>query len=448
MDLHKKKHEINFIIVFLISFIVFIVFTATYIQNKGKMEYAQMEQLVLVKTNKINNVISKLLYKTQILSALVIQSNGTVADFEQVAMTVIDDPAIKNVLLAPDGIVSDVYPREGNESVIGLNYFSEGQGNKEAALAKETGQLVLGGPFNLVQGGMAMVGRLPVYLDGMQGEKHFWGLVSVTLNYPQALDGAELDQLENQGFAYEIWRINPDTGKQQIISHSDYYYNKNARYVEQTVQLFNAEWHFRLSPIRNWYEYPETWFFSIGGFLISILIASLFRNNSDLKLVKLELEELTYKDQLTGILNRRGITKKMEQLIREPGMKFILCYMDLDKFKRINDQYGHNCGDVMLRSFSDILAKRLRQEDLFARIGGDEFITVIRSMKSQEEVKQFFEALKEDFKSVVPVGNNQILDIEFSVGMAVYPESGNNFDALIGYADQNMYEEKAKKSVL
>lgn len=91
--------------------------------------------------------------------------------FLQVEATIMYDLAIRNVIIAPDGVVSNVYPLEGNEKVIGLDYFSDKEGNIEAMLAKETGQLVLGEPFNLVQGGQALVGRLPVYV----GKKTFLG---------------------------------------------------------------------------------------------------------------------------------------------------------------------------------------------------------------------------------------------------------------------------------
>lgn len=82
-----------------------------------------------------------------------IQHNGKVENFEKVASTLVDDPAILNVLVAPGGVVSDVYPRKGNEAVLGLNFFARGAGNQEAVEARDAGQLILGGPFPLVQGG-------------------------------------------------------------------------------------------------------------------------------------------------------------------------------------------------------------------------------------------------------------------------------------------------------
>lgn len=144
---------------------------------------------ILNQSNKITNVLSKLLYKTQSLASLIIQNNGEIINFGKTATAMVDDSVILNVLLAPAGIVQEVYPREGNEAVLGVEFFSEGAGNREAVHAQKTEQMVLGGPFPLVQGEEAQVRRLPIYLDDGKGGKRFSGLVSVTLKFPQALDG-------------------------------------------------------------------------------------------------------------------------------------------------------------------------------------------------------------------------------------------------------------------
>lgn len=192
-------------------------------QRKFEVEHSKVEMIILNQSNKITNVLSKLLYKTQTLASLIIQNNGEIVNFEKAAVAIVDDPAILNVLLAPNGIVQHVYPLEGNEAVLGLNFFSEGSGNKEAVHAKNTGEMVLGGPFPLIQGGDAIVGRLPIFLADENGKKNFWGLVSVTLKFPQALAGAELNTLSERGLGYEIWRISPDTNKRQVIAASPYF---------------------------------------------------------------------------------------------------------------------------------------------------------------------------------------------------------------------------------
>ena len=146
-----------------------------------------------------------------------VQNEGGTEGFERVARLLVTDSAVRNVLLAPDGVVSDVYPLAGNESVIGHDLTGAEAGDKEAQAAIQSGSMLMAGPFALVQGGLGIAGRLPVYLDGV-----FWGIVSVTLNYPDALSGmTTLDTVTQQGFACRIWRINPDDGVEQTILGSD-----------------------------------------------------------------------------------------------------------------------------------------------------------------------------------------------------------------------------------
>lgn len=405
------------------------------------MERAQMEQLLLVNSNKVENVITKLLYKTQVLAALVIQNNGNIKEFEQVASIVVDDISIRNVILAPDGIVTHVYPLEENETVLGLNFFADGDGNKEAILARDQKQLVLGGPFNLIQGGQALVGRLPVYIKGK-----FWGIVSVTLNYPQVLAEAELDQLKTQGCAFEIWRISPDTKERQMIANSNYDYNARAPYVEKPLNILNASWFFRISPIRNWYEYTETWIFILFGCFVSFLVASLGTHNLELSKMRCNLEHLSYLDPLTGILNRRGILEKLEQLIKDHPKPFLLCYVDLNDFKQINDQYGHNVGDRVLNGFAQIVKRNLKQNHFFGRIGGDEFLILFKNESDIKKMERFLFTVAQECQDAVQNKEGKKISILFSTGTASYPQEAVTMDELICVADNKMYMQKKEKS--
>ena len=236
--------------------------------------------------------------------------------------------------------------------------------------------------------------------------------------------------------------MNPDNGKRQVIAHSDYAYNKNSRYVEQSLKIFNAEWFFRLSPIRKWYEHPETWIFAVIGLAISFLLASLVIHNSDLRLIRSELETLTYNDQLTGIPNRRGLFKVLEELIADQDKKFVLCYLDLNKFKNVNDTFGHRAGDIVLRHFSGIIMRHVDKRHIFARIGGDEFILVFKNTGDPGEAARFFEKTAEAFKKPVSIGRAQEVMVGFCVGTAVFPTDGHTLDDLIAFADNAMYQEK------
>lgn len=435
------KKGIAFAIAFFAVLTVFLAVTAFYIDNREKLEQIQMSQVATNSAAKISQTISELLYKTEVLSALVIQDSGLANNFEHIASIIVDDPCVKNVILAPDGVVTQVYPLKGNEAVLGLDYFSEGAGNKEAIEARDTGELVLGGPFDLVQGGMALVGRLPVYIDTPEKAHSFWGLVSVTLNYPQALDGAQLNLLHERGLAFELWRISPDTGEKQIIAYSDYGYNKNASYVEEVLEIQNAKWFLRIAPVRQWYQYGEFWLLLIFSLLFSAMCGFVSVYACDLRVIKGELEEITRIDALTGALNRRGLVAELETTLGFNKKPFTICYLDLNRFKVINDAYGHSVGDGVLSAFARVVMEKLDSTCLFSRIGGDEFVIVIKGVEDEKKAHELLESLQAE------VGGCYSKDIwvEFCAGIALYPKEGKSLDELMTLADHRMYEQKKER---
>lgn len=426
---------------FLLTFILCFGLIGITVYNRIVVERLSMEQLISVKTSKAQEVISRLLYKTQTLSALVLQSDGAIKDFDRVAATILDDPSILNLLIAPDGVVSNVYPLKGNEAVLGLDFFKEGAGNKEAVMAKETGELVLGGPFDLVQGGQALVGRLPIFEDIPNGSKRFWGLTSVTLKYPEVLEAAELAGLQSQGFAYEIWRINPDNGVKQIITESGYNYNKHTRYIEKGFSILNAEWYFRILPVRAWYEYPETWVLVFLSTCVSFLVAFVMRNNETLMFLNVRLESMAHTDSLTGISNRRHFfdiaPTYIERALRLKAEAYILIF-DVDHFKNINDKYGHMAGDETLKRITEKVKSMLRCYDLFARYGGEEFIILVTDANC-EAVRSLAERIRMEISETPVVCAGGCISVTVSFGVA----PANDLSKAIELADQMLY--KAKK---
>jgi sensor domain CHASE-containing protein len=262
---------------FLFTFALCLSLVMVMVINRDRVERLNMEQLISEKSTSIQYTMLRLLLRTETIAAYIHYTDGEAADIEWLASMLIDDPAIRNILIAPGGVVSEVYPLEGNEAVIGLDFFSPGAGNLEAIKAKETRQLVLGGPFEGVQGGMLIVGRLPVFI-----EDEFWGIVSVTLNYPQVLDGAGLNELYIMGFDYDVWRNNPDTGERQLIAGREYT-GSNRNYIEKPIYIVNAEWYFRILAIRLWYTFPETWAALFISLCLSLLVAAVIQNYQDLK---------------------------------------------------------------------------------------------------------------------------------------------------------------------
>ena len=114
--------------------------------------------------------------------------------------------------LVPGGTIEYVYPREGNESVIGYNILADPSRNKEAYKAIQNRKLYFAGPFNLKQGGLGVVGRLPVFTTS-----GFWGFSAVVIRFNTLLSAAGIDTSGADGFFYQLSKVNPDTGQEEFF---------------------------------------------------------------------------------------------------------------------------------------------------------------------------------------------------------------------------------------
>ena len=226
--------------------------------------------------------------KTRVLEAYLIQTGGSYAGFERVAPILLEEAFVRNVLFAPGGVVEAVYPLAGNENAVGLNMNEEGAGNLEAQAAMEKGELYMAGPFPLIQGGMGIAGRLPVYLTDAVGRRSFWGIVSVTLDFPAVLSGSPVERAASQGFACEVWRINPDTGRRQTILMSETAPRSGWETVSFQQEMFNADWTITLSPLLPWYARPSLWIYLTIGLLLSGLAAAGTYNLERVRLMRAE----------------------------------------------------------------------------------------------------------------------------------------------------------------
>lgn len=185
------------------------------------------------------------------LVALVRQGKGQVTQFEEIGTQMLPFyPGIAAMGLSPNGVVRHVVPRQGNENSIGFDQLNDPRQGPESARARESGRLTLAGPMELVQGGLGVVGRQPVYLEDTQGHRAFWGFTYVTIRLPEVLAAARLPQLTQRGYHYRLWRIRPDTGEEQTIAASTPPAGPDA--VGRSLTLPNGQWTLSLVPIKGW----------------------------------------------------------------------------------------------------------------------------------------------------------------------------------------------------
>jgi len=168
-----------------------------------------------------------------------------------------------------------------------------------------------------------------------------------------------------------------------------------------------------------------------------------------LKKIEAELEYVANHDNLTGLPNRAYLMKKIDENIeksKENKLSFALCFIDLNKFKPVNDTYGHNVGDMLLKHVGKVLKSIVREEDMVSRIGGDEFVILLENLETKEYLEQVLFRIDEVSKET-PFKYKEDLTIElsFSLGVSIYPTNGEDAKTLLDNADKDMYSKKLAK---
>lgn len=260
--------------------------------NRRRREYGQMQYIASTVSAETYETISKHMSRVEVLEAVLVQSGGRLGGFAPVAELLIREPGVRNVLFAPNGVVTEVYPLEGNEGVLGLDLKGEGAGNKEAQAAIASGQMIMAGPFALIQGGMGIAGRLPVYMEDAGGQRAFWGIVSVTLAYPDVLSSISLESVESQGFACQVWRVNADTGERQGILSTAGAPSGGRWALTLPVAIYNSEWYVSVAPLRAWYAHASLWLCLGAGLLLTFLAALAVRNYESIERIKREAAQI------------------------------------------------------------------------------------------------------------------------------------------------------------
>lgn len=152
-------------------------------------------------------------------------------------------------------------------------------------------------------------------------------------------------------------------------------------------------------------------------------------------------------DPLTGLLNRTGFFNEAQNLLadqRRKEKRFALFFIDLDGFKKVNDVFGHQVGDELLRLFARRLGKMVRQTDILARFGGDEFLLLQREIGHPKDTRRIERLLQEVVAEEFVVQRFRIT-LALSVGVAIYPDDARNLEDLIQIADTRMYQAKDEK---
>jgi diguanylate cyclase (GGDEF)-like protein len=151
-------------------------------------------------------------------------------------------------------------------------------------------------------------------------------------------------------------------------------------------------------------------------------------------------------DALTGLPNRKHFSNYLAETLAEAaatGEQLAVIFIDLDRFKQVNDSLGHDFGDLLLKGIGDRIPKFLQAQDMLARWGGDEFILLLRKIPSADHTLKLVQTISEAFEQPFNFDGHE-LHIGASMGISLYPSDGQNLDILINNADAAMYRAKQR----
>lgn len=167
--------------------------------------------------------------------------------------------------------------------------------------------------------------------------------------------------------------------------------------------------------------------------------------NDALNILNAQLDRLATTDPLTGLLNHRTLAEKLDQELARAREKQCACsiiFMDIDRFKAINDQHGHTVGDMVLSQFAELVSAALCVKDCLGRWGGEEFVAILPGKGLDESLKTAEQIRAAVAQHAFPCGENLYLDVTCSLGIASYPQTASERESLITHADQAMYAAK------
>ncbi|MED7820112.1 MULTISPECIES: GGDEF domain-containing protein [unclassified Francisella] len=266
-------------------------------------------------------------------------------------------------------------------------------------------------------------------------------------------------------FSEEVMsEINPNKYNIEVyLENYKVYSNLNPKQYYGMVLSYNfsgeKNWHIKVFMTDKEFEQLQMTFpsvFFLLGIVISLMVQSLFyfisinyRKNKILEQKQIKLEKFNTIDSLTGCLNRHTIEKKLKTILNsniDSDKNIAILFIDLDNFKYINDKYGHKAGDLVLKETAYRFEKDIRKDDLVSRIGGDEFIIILRDINNKQEAIDIINRIFCSFREKISISKEIEITQALSIGATLISKEhkGISSDKLITKADLAMYN--AKKS--
>lgn len=443
--LENKKKFISgvFVTALLLSIaIVYVVNMSRYTAERERVAYLAMDQ-----AERTKYVLNNMLQKVQVLEWTVHKQNGRYDNFSDIAARLYDSTSVFAIELAPDCVVSMFYPQSmdknsSGESFKGRELLADPVRSGDVLRSIEKRQLFVSPPAPLYQGGMGLIARQPIFIKDVQGREKLWGLAIIVFKWPDVISMSGLTNLQQKNLSYVLSWVSADTGEEICLQASKTPLLSNPE--SYSFDLANASCRLSITPKKGWIDLPLLGLDILIGLFASTLLAVLAWSLLSLQCKKEKFHQLSVTDTLTGLYNRRMLQKVLrEKCCQDTQIPFLLCYMDLDGFKSVNDRFGHDVGDYLLQAATRRIELCMKPSELLFRLGGDEFVACMRLSGSEAGMQECFAKIDAALRHPFVFGAVEVR-IGVSIGYVLYPRDGQDAETLLRIADAKMYAEKQR----
>lgn len=420
-------------VVFIVFFVMFeVLISAESAKAEAKQKVAASHYVTTLKL-KVDRELNTLLFVSNGLASYLTIYHSEL-EHKRVQNVLADLYAktknVRNLAVAVGYTITYMYPIASNEKAIGVDYRNLPQQWPKVKEAIDRRQGVLTGPLDLVQGGRGLIYRYPVYID-----QKYWGLLSTVIN-SDAFFKSAFESLLSDDFDFAI----RDKANAQIVYGNPTLFSRPGAFVS-TSDFPEAAW--------DWVAVPRMDKASqliviarLMGIVIAVLLSALVYF---LLRERKMLTALAMHDSLTGLANRRLLEFRLEQALAHAKRfkrNLAILFVDIDHFKKLNDTYGHDVGDALLKVIAQRLTSAIRDVDTVSRISGDEFVIVLDELNHVNDANVVAGKIVQLFQEPAHVLNERV-PMSVSIGVAAFGQDGEETTKrLLKKADIALYEAK------
>lgn len=430
------KSIVNLVIIFcVLAGFRYVILENQIYDKKNKAEY-----ITTIAFEKISMKMKVAEEKIKTIINLSVDSQGNISEFDHTAASIINKDYISCIILAPKGIVQYVYPYAGNEYLKGYNFWDNSNNkDKLGDITNEDKNIsAVCGPYFYRNGKTYLVIRVPIFLENGNTLEP-WGFACALVDFPDALTDTGINLITTNKFNYKLYRTDINNKERVILSLNK---NKIKNGIIVQRDIFNQKWNILIEPQDGWYNINHILFETLVIIFISILLSIIIFDYLRLKDTGKMLTKMVNVDTLTGVFSRKYFFDYVEAEIKR-NKRFGICYIDVDKFKEVNDKYGHEIGDRLLFEIANRIQGCIRKNDFVSRIGGDEFVIFISDINNEFDGEAILKRVKYTMEEPFAF-KHIILQNTLSVGYSIFPKDGSSIEVLIQKADNYMYNMKRK----